>query len=116
MIEKDEVIKDIRTLLDGIAEPGTKIGISWQNPELADVFLDGEYFNTYMVGKRKFLRNVRKKGEESGVTASIVISRDDLREKYEGYKDGRRETPEELKIQFPVAKEIANAIFSLTIK
>ena len=31
-------------------------------------------------------------------------------EKYEGYKDGRRETPDELKMQFPVAKEIAKAM------
>lgn len=31
-------------------------------------------------------------------------------EKYEGYKDGRRETPLELKQQFPVAKEIARTM------
>jgi DNA polymerase-1 len=31
-------------------------------------------------------------------------------EKYDGYKDGRRETPDELKMQFPVAKEIAKAM------
>ena len=31
-------------------------------------------------------------------------------EKYEGYKDGRSETPDELKMQFPVAKEIAKAM------
>ena len=31
-------------------------------------------------------------------------------EKYEGYKDGRKETPVELKEQFPVAKEIAKAM------
>ena len=31
-------------------------------------------------------------------------------EKYEGYKDGRKETPLELKEQFPVAKEIADAM------
>ena len=31
-------------------------------------------------------------------------------EKYEGYKDGRRETPQELKEQFPVAKKIAEAM------
>lgn len=31
-------------------------------------------------------------------------------EKYKGYKDGRRETPDELKQQFPVAKEIAAAM------
>ena len=31
-------------------------------------------------------------------------------EKYKGYKDGRRETPTELKQQFPVAKEIAKAM------
>lgn len=31
-------------------------------------------------------------------------------EKYEGYKDGRKDTPEELKLQFPVAKEIASAM------
>lgn len=31
-------------------------------------------------------------------------------EKYEGYKDGRKETPEDLKKQFPVAKEIAAAM------
>ena len=31
-------------------------------------------------------------------------------EKYEGYKDGRRETPDELKMQFPVAKELAKAM------
>ena len=31
-------------------------------------------------------------------------------EKYEGYKDGRRETPDELKMQFPVAKKIAKAM------
>ncbi len=30
--------------------------------------------------------------------------------KYEGYKDGRRETPDELKMQFPVAKELAKAM------
>ena len=30
--------------------------------------------------------------------------------KYEGYKDGRKETPQELKDQFPVAKEIAKAM------
>ena len=29
-------------------------------------------------------------------------------DKYESYKDGRKETPEELKQQFPVAKEICN--------
>ena len=57
MIDKKEVIKDIRTLLDGVVEPGTKIGISWQNPNFADIFLDGEYFNTYMVEKR-FKRKV----------------------------------------------------------
>lgn len=31
-------------------------------------------------------------------------------EKYEKYKDGRRETPEELKMQFPVVKKILNAM------
>ena len=31
-------------------------------------------------------------------------------EKYEGYKDGRKETPQELKEQFPVAKKIAEAM------
>ena len=31
-------------------------------------------------------------------------------EKYENYKDGRKETPQELKQQFPVAKQIANAM------
>lgn len=93
MIDKKEVIKDIRTLLDGVVEPGTKIGISWQNPNFADIFLDGEYFNTYMVEKRKFLRNVRKDSEESGVVASIVISRDDLREKYEGYEGAQLQLP-----------------------
>ena len=31
-------------------------------------------------------------------------------EKYENYKDGRKETPQELKEQFPVAKQIANAM------
>ena len=31
-------------------------------------------------------------------------------EKYDGYKDGRKETPLELKEQFPVAKEIADAM------
>ena len=31
-------------------------------------------------------------------------------EKYKGYKDGRSETPDELKMQFPVAKEIAKAM------
>ena len=31
-------------------------------------------------------------------------------EKYEGYKDGRKETPLELKEQFPVAKEIVKAL------
>ncbi len=31
-------------------------------------------------------------------------------EKYDGYKDGRRETPMELKQQFPVAKKIADAM------
>ena len=31
-------------------------------------------------------------------------------EKYEGYKDGRKETPDDLKLQFPVAKEIARAM------
>ena len=31
-------------------------------------------------------------------------------EKYTEYKDGRRETPDELKMQFPVAKEIATAM------
>ncbi len=31
-------------------------------------------------------------------------------EKYERYKDGRRETPDELKMQFPIAKKILNAM------
>ena len=31
-------------------------------------------------------------------------------EKYENYKDGRHETPDELKMQFPVAKEILTAM------
>ena len=31
-------------------------------------------------------------------------------EKYDNYKDGRSETPDELKMQFPVAKEILNAM------
>ena len=31
-------------------------------------------------------------------------------EKYERYKDGRRETPDDLKVQFPVAKKILTAM------
>ena len=31
-------------------------------------------------------------------------------EEYEGYKDGRTETPKELKVQFPVAKQILTAM------
>ena len=31
-------------------------------------------------------------------------------EKYDGYKDGRSATPDELKMQFPVAKELAKAM------
>ena len=30
--------------------------------------------------------------------------------KYESYKDGRSETPDELKMQFPVVKELLNAM------
>ena len=109
MVDKSEIIKDVRELLNGFVGDGTEIGIKLKSPEFADVFLDGEYFNTLDIKNRKLISNVRKKVTHDGnFSVNIVISRDDLRERYEGYKGGELQLP-------ATESEIADALLRARI-
>ena len=54
LIDKSGIVRDIRELLSGFVTDGTQISITLKSPEFAEVFLDGEYFNTFDVKNRKF--------------------------------------------------------------
>ena len=95
MIDKSEIIADIRKIIgEFVGGGGNKISITLKSPKAADVFLNGEYFNTYDVENRKFMRNIRKKEENNGeFRICIEIKRNDLRERYEDYKGAQIQLP-----------------------
>ena len=63
-----------------------------------------------LYGFINMLNKIIKEEEPSYMMIAFDKGKTFRHEKYDGYKDGRKETPEDLKVQFPVAKEIAKAM------
>ena len=94
MIDKNEIGSNIRELLDGYIEKGKKVEITLRLPDYADVFIDGRYFNTYCIKTKNFISNIRaEEKKDNEFCISVCIVRDDLREKYSGYKGAVLQLP-----------------------
>lgn len=94
MINKSEIGRNVRQLLEGYLERGTELEISLRPPDYADVYLDCRYFNTYCIKTKKFLTNIKKEeNTESEYQITIRISSNALKEKYMAYEGAELQLP-----------------------
>ncbi len=94
MIDRDEVIRNIRLLLQDYADNRTEIEIIVRNDREADVYLDGNKFNTYLVDEKCFLHNISDEMKRQGAfSISITISRNDLKDRFRMYKGAELQLP-----------------------
>lgn len=94
MINKEEITKNVKRLLQGYADSSNDIRVTIKNPREVDVFIDGKLFNTYVINGKKFKYNILcpKKVEDS-FNMTVVISRDDLTETHSQYKGAELQLP-----------------------
>lgn len=94
MIDKSEIGRNIKKLLEGYVEKGRELEITLRPPDYADVFLDREYFNTYCIKTKNFLSNIHADKEgDSDFCITIRITRNDLEERYSEYKGAELQLP-----------------------
>ena len=94
MIDKSEIGRNIKKLLEGYVEKGRELEITLRPPDYADVFIDREYFNTYCIKTKNFLSNIRADKEcDDGFNMSIRIMRDNLLDNYSEYKGAQLQLP-----------------------
>ena len=94
MIDKSEIGKNIRKLLEGYVEKGRELEITLRPPDYADVFIDGEYFNTYCIKTKNFLSNIRAdKGTDDEFNITVRITMDNLLNNYGEYKGAELQLP-----------------------
>lgn len=94
MINREEIGRDIKALLEGYADSKTDVEITVRNENEADVYLNGKKFNTYLIKSKRFLRNIHKpEQQQKAFQMSIIIVRDALREKYAQYQGAELQLP-----------------------
>ena len=94
MIDKNEIGRNVRQLLEGYLDRGTELEITIRPPDYADVYLDSRYFNTYCISAKKFLTNIKKEeNTESEYQITVRISSNALKEKYMGYEGAQLQLP-----------------------
>ena len=92
MINREEITENIKRLLQGYADTRNDISITRRNPYEAEVYIDGKYFNTYLVKEKKFKHNIVRPADlDEEFKITVILSRDDLAEtktQYKGAKPG----------------------------
>lgn len=63
-----------------------------------------------LYGFMNMINKIIKEFEPSYIMVAFDKGKTFRHEKYQNYKDGRKETPDDLKIQFPAAKELCDAM------
>lgn len=90
----EEIGRNIKALLQGYADSSNEVEITVRNANEADVYLDGTLFNTYLIAEKRFLNNIPKPTpKQEDFQISVVLSRDDLAEKYSQYRGAELQLP-----------------------
>lgn len=93
-MDREEIGRNIKELLKGYADSSNEVEITVRNADEADVYLDGTLFNTYLIQEKRFLNNIPKPmPKQEDFQISVMISRDDLVEKYSQYRDAELQLP-----------------------
>ena len=94
MINREEIGRNIKALLRGFADSKTDIEITVRSNKEADVYLDGNKFNTYLIEEKRFLHNIPKPMKrQEAFSISVIIVRDDLKEKFSMYEGAELQLP-----------------------
>lgn len=94
MINREEIGRNIKTLLRGFADSKTDIEITVRSDKEADVYLDGNKFNTYLIEEKRFLHNIPKPMKrQEAFSISVTIVRLDLNERFEMYEGAELQLP-----------------------
>ncbi len=94
MINREEIGRNIKALLRGFADSKTDIEITVRSNKEADVYLDGNKFNTYLIEEKRFLHNIPKPMKrQEAFSISVIIVRDDLEEKFSMYEGAELQLP-----------------------
>ena len=94
MINREEIGRNIKALLKGFADSKTDIEITVRSNKEADVYLDGNKFNTYLIEEKRFLHNIPKPMKrQEAFLVSVIIARDDLKEKFGMYEGAELQLP-----------------------
>lgn len=94
MINKEEITKNVQKLLQGYADSSNDIRVTTRTPKEVDVYIDGEFFNTYLIEEKKFKNNIvkpQKADEDFKIT--VILSRDDLAENKSQYVGAELQLP-----------------------
>ena len=93
-MNREEIGRNIKALLKGYADSSNEVEITVRNADEADVYLDGTLFNTYLIKEKRFLNNLPKPtSKQDDFQISVMISRDDLAEKYSQYRGAELQLP-----------------------
>ena len=94
MINREEIGRNIKALLKGFADSKTDIEITVRSNKEADVYLDGNKFNTYLIEEKRFLHNIPKQMKrQETFLVSVIVARDDLKEKFGMYEGAELQLP-----------------------
>lgn len=93
MINRDEIGKNVQSLLQGYADSDNKVEITTRNPKEADVYIDGKLFNTYLIEEKKFKNNIKSQRTEDRFRITITLSRDDLAQTKSQYLGAELQLP-----------------------
>ena len=94
MINREEIGRNIKALLKGFADSKTDIEITVRSNKEADVYLDGNKFNTYLIEEKRFLHNIPKQMKrQETFLISVIVARDDLKEKFGMYEGAELQLP-----------------------
>lgn len=93
MINRDEIGKNVQSLLQGYADSDNKVEITTRNPKEADVYIDGKLFNTYLIEEKKFKNNIKSQKTEDRFRITITLSRDDLAQTKSQYLGAELQLP-----------------------
>lgn len=91
MINKDEMIANIKKLLKGYADSSNDVKITTRTPKEADVYIDGKLFNTYLIEEKQFKYNILMPDGDFKIT--VEVSRTDLAETHPQYKAAELQLP-----------------------
>lgn len=119
MINREEISENIKKLLQGYADSSNEVSITRRIPHEADVYIDGKYFNTYLVKDKRFKNNIIKPEDPNEIfKINVILSRDDLAENKTQYQGAELQLPateNEIKDAFERAR-ISNENQHYTIK